>query len=628
MEAAAEYTPKYTRSRPKIRDKHKDKLAGRSGDALADESATRPYPYNKSLMLKRIEDLKAPWHTVDKGDDEFDFVTVFIGFLWDLVQRRVSLPEEKRLKYLTRIDTFLHDYKSSRCQLKIMEKIHGYLCHCSFVYREGRTRLPSISNFASSFKGDYYIYRYPSRILMKDLKWWRDVLADPSYYRQLVPRSSPVDHHLYVDASTDWGIGIVIGQKWVRYHLTDHWKVPGRDICWLETIAVELLVHWLAHLDFKDESIIIHSDNQGTIGAITKARSPNYWINMSIRRTFDVLNPLFLFPTLVYVESAKNPADELSRGRLGVRRWNSDVVPCPSSPPAPLEVVINQPSPPRSLLLTHRSTSSSAPPPSPNITSPPFHPTQPSLPSVDSSHFASRRPRPENQIQPSSLRPHVLAKHRLQDWESPWSLEHWAKAKATYGDEVVRLAEATAGVSVVESSFETYAAGPLCFTQFCDEYKVDEHLQMPADKVLVAAFIGFHLGQKSGSSLNNWLSGLKMWHDMKGAPWCGGERWVQMARRAGNREGAHLKCPLRSPVTYRHLQILRKYLDFSKPFHRAVWAVAVVCFLACRRLGKLTIPSKSKSNSRFHAVPCLLGFWGRFVQLTPGLRAALGVGCI
>ncbi|KAF5335576.1 hypothetical protein D9758_017967 [Tetrapyrgos nigripes] len=92
------------------------------------------YPYNKSLMLKRIEDLKAPWHTVDKGDDEFDFVTVFIGFLWDLVQRRVSLPEEKRLKYLTRIDTFLHDYKSSRCQLKIMEKIHGYLCHCSFVY--------------------------------------------------------------------------------------------------------------------------------------------------------------------------------------------------------------------------------------------------------------------------------------------------------------------------------------------------------------------------------------------------------------------------------------------------------------------------------------------------------------
>ncbi|KAF5335578.1 hypothetical protein D9758_017968 [Tetrapyrgos nigripes] len=286
---------------------------------------------------------------------------------------------------------------------------------------------------------------------------------------------------------------------------------------------------------------------------------------------------------------------------LGVHRWNSDVVPRPSSPPAPLEVVINQPSPPHSLLLTRRSTSSSAPPPSPNITSPPFHPTQPSLPSVNSSHFASRRPRPENQIQPSSLRPHVLAKHRLQDWESPWSLEHRAKAKATYGDEVVQLAEAMAGVSVVESSFETYAAGPLRFTQFCDEYKVDEHLRMPADKVLVAAFIGFHLGQKSGSSLNNWLSGLKMWHDMKGAPWCGGERWVQMACRAGNREGAHLKRPLRSPVTYHHLQILRKYLYFSKPFHRAVWAVAVVCFLACRRLGELTIPSKSKFNSRFHA---------------------------
>ncbi|KAF5343089.1 hypothetical protein D9758_016022 [Tetrapyrgos nigripes] len=238
---------------------------------------------------------------------------------------------------------------------------------------------------------------------------------------------------------------------------------------------------------------------------------------------------------------------------LGFCCQKSDVVPCPSSPPAPSEAAITQPSPHRSILLCHCST----PMPvscNPN-TQPVNPPLLPQLPSTsfssallqlspnpailpqpfpDPSHMASRQPRTENQIDPSSLQPHILTKHRLQDWETPWSLEHHAKRNELYGSDVARLAEVTVGGSVVADSLESYTVGLLRFDQFCDLYKVDERIHMPANNILISAFIGHYLGKVSGSSLNNWLSSLKMWHDMKHAPWCGGECWVQMCRRNGN----------------------------------------------------------------------------------------------
>ena len=48
-----------------------------------------------------------------------------------------------------------------------------------------------------------------------------------------------------------------------------------------------------------------------------KARSPNKWINLSVRRTFAVLTSLSIEPCLIYIESKKNPADPISRGILG-----------------------------------------------------------------------------------------------------------------------------------------------------------------------------------------------------------------------------------------------------------------------------------------------------------------------
>lgn len=109
----------------------------------------------------------------------------------------------------------------------------------------------------------------------------------------------------------------MINGSWAAFQLVKDWKLPGQDICWLETVAMEILVYFLEQLNFSNIRLRIHSDNQGAIGALSKGRSPNRAINLAVRRTLAVLYPLFITPELSFIESENNPADPLSRGILG-----------------------------------------------------------------------------------------------------------------------------------------------------------------------------------------------------------------------------------------------------------------------------------------------------------------------
>lgn len=44
--------------------------------------------------------------------------------------------------------------------------------------------------------------------------------------------------------------------------------------------------------------------------------------------------------------------------------------------------------------------------------------------------------------------------------------------------------------ALAPSAKSIYAAGPLCFTQFCDKWAISEEVCMPADYALLCAFIG------------------------------------------------------------------------------------------------------------------------------------------
>ncbi len=58
----------------------------------------------------------------------------------------------------------------------------------------------------------------------------------------------------------------------------------------------------------------MHSDNNGAIGAHAKGRSLNTEMNLSVRRTYKVLAEHDITPSFIYVASADNPADPVSRG--------------------------------------------------------------------------------------------------------------------------------------------------------------------------------------------------------------------------------------------------------------------------------------------------------------------------
>jgi len=92
------------------------------------------YEYDRTEMLRRISTLNVPWHE-EKGDDSFAFVTTFIGYLWDLPKKLVSLPEPKRLKFHERVRRFLASFGNQPCTMRDVEKIHGSLCHVAFVHR-------------------------------------------------------------------------------------------------------------------------------------------------------------------------------------------------------------------------------------------------------------------------------------------------------------------------------------------------------------------------------------------------------------------------------------------------------------------------------------------------------------
>jgi hypothetical protein len=114
----------------------------------------------------------------------FEYVMVHIGFLWDLLLRRVSLPETKRLKYLRLLQEFL---ALAFFTLEQIQQVHGILVHVCFVYEDGSSRLPPISNFMSTFNGNSFSRRRPSNSLRDTLQWWEKRLNDSTAYREIRP---------------------------------------------------------------------------------------------------------------------------------------------------------------------------------------------------------------------------------------------------------------------------------------------------------------------------------------------------------------------------------------------------------------------------------------------------------
>lgn len=289
------------------------------GGLILPDGSVSPFLYKHGLVdiYAESKPLGVPWHPLKWRD--FATLFIYLGLLWDLVSHTVTLPNEKREKYLHKLADVLSRLASGgRVSLKEAMSINGTLSHVTFVIPRGRSYLCNLSSFISTFSSRFSS-RYPPPSVVSDLKWWFNILSSPPTPRNLVPKGAPQDPDLWVDTSTDWGIGMTLGGKWNAWTLQDGWKGQGRDIGWLEAVAVELAILTLFELGWKNACVLIHSDNQGVIGAFNRGRSRNFHVNLCIRRSEAISMCSNVTHILSYVESARNKADAISRGEIRSR---------------------------------------------------------------------------------------------------------------------------------------------------------------------------------------------------------------------------------------------------------------------------------------------------------------------
>ena len=250
---------------------------------------------------------------------EFSNSVTYVGFHWIIDEKRVEIPAEKKTKYLKKLDSFLALVSAGPVALKDVQSIHGSLMHCTFVVRDGRSRLIRIQRFMCKFAQSHKTQRlhFP-RSSLADLDWWITVLKSPSVTRSLVPLRRDDSLELWVDASSGWGIGIVFMNDGVRCYDAwagkSGWLSEGRNIGWAEMIGLELCAYTLIEFGISDVKAVVRGDNQGSIAALNNLSSRNLDSNSSIQRITAACATFSILIDPIYVNTKVNLADGPSRG--------------------------------------------------------------------------------------------------------------------------------------------------------------------------------------------------------------------------------------------------------------------------------------------------------------------------
>lgn len=251
-----------------------------------------------------------PWSR--KKTKNFSHRFNYLGFTWDLQTRTVEITEEKKGKYLRAIEKWIDGGSVS---LQDAQSVLGKLVHCSLVVPEGRSRLPTISRFVAAFSmhDPRRAWKLPT-LLIEDIDWWRRALAQQFCGMPVVEIPALIDHGVFVDASTGWGVGLVLDGVWDHWRLRQGWKSDGRDIGWAEMVAVELAVHALVEKGVHDAHVLIRSDNKGVVGALDAGKSRGIQANRVLQRIVTKMMENSIWISLEWVASADNISDAPSRG--------------------------------------------------------------------------------------------------------------------------------------------------------------------------------------------------------------------------------------------------------------------------------------------------------------------------
>ena len=275
------------------------------------------FSYSLSDIYAVAKRLGWPWKESKTRPFASEFK--YLGFLWNLSTKTVQIPESKKVRYLAKLEPWSINQKFIK---KEVESILGTLVHGSLAVPDGRSHLPSFSRFAASFNflSSPFVRRSPNPSVMSDIIWWRARLSS-AFCGSIIskpPDVSPIE--FWVDASSSWGVGIVLDNEWDSWKFTPGWNTDGRNIGWAEIVAIELGLLFAVHKGFSNTHFLIKSDNQGVIQAIEGGKSRSPAQNLVLQRITLLLSLHNCWISSLYVPSVNNLADLPSRGSPALNR--------------------------------------------------------------------------------------------------------------------------------------------------------------------------------------------------------------------------------------------------------------------------------------------------------------------
>lgn len=159
-------------------------------------------------------------------------------------------------------------------------------------------------------------------------------------------------------------------------------------------------------------------------------------------------------------------------------------------------------------------------------------------------------------------------------------------------------------VSWSKGTRDTYGAGLLVYHVFCDMRQLPEEQRAPAAPPLILAFISSLAGAYSGSTLSNYVCGVRAWHILHGMQWNMDDSQLKAALTgAGNLAPVTSKRAKRAPITVQLLVQLLEHLDRDVPLDAAIRSAITTIFYTAARSGEFTVPSLTAFNSKLHITP-------------------------
>lgn len=150
---------------------------------------------------------------------DFKHEQKFIGFIWNGVEKTVRLPDEKLEQRKQQINKFLTGKSFSYDQVEILT---GRLVHVSYILPQLRCYLNGLHRWKAAWVSRYAKQSLPEDA-KEDLSYWSMILKDFRNMR-LIPVAQPIEIDWVGDASTSFGVAILVGKRWSQFKLLDGWE--------------------------------------------------------------------------------------------------------------------------------------------------------------------------------------------------------------------------------------------------------------------------------------------------------------------------------------------------------------------------------------------------------------------